>query len=346
MIVRERDPFGFEQVIYHPESGRFAGSLRDLMRAEALAAGAPDADAIAGYLGGARLGGRTVLRDFRHLPPGHGLLSSPTGLTTVRTAAKAVPGHLEALLIEALRSIVANARPTALALSGGLDSALLLGMLHAHGVRHMPVYILATGMPGYDERDSALATARRLGTEVVVVDVDAHDFVDAIPDAMRHLDEPLYNLHPVAKLLLARAMSRDGIERAISGDGVDQVMRRDASADYLPLCRTLFQAEGVELVPPFLDRHVVAHLLSLPPDADKACIRQLGRRYGVARDLVEGPKRSRLAPAMDLDALLPRERIAALAATLGVPAPTLAGDAGRVHWATLLLLLDELGATP
>jgi asparagine synthetase B (glutamine-hydrolysing) len=344
MILRERDPFGFEQVVYHPGSGRFAGSLRDLTRSGTLAVGPPDADAIAGYLSGARLEGRTVLRDYRQLAPGQALLSTPLGPTTVQSPVTAIPGDLQTLLLEALQWIVADTRPTALALSGGLDSALLLSMLHARGVRHIPAYILATGMPGYDERDTALATARRLGADVVVVEVRAQAFVDAIPDAMRHLDEPLYNLHPVAKLLLARAMRRDGIAVAISGDGVDQVMRRDASADYLPLCRTLFQAEGVELAPPFLDRHVVAHLLSLPPDADKACIRRLGQRYGVAQDLIEGPKRSRLAPAMDLDALLPRERIAALAATLCMPPPALVGDAERVHWATLQLLLDDLGA--
>lgn len=345
MILRQRDPFGFERVIHHPRSGTFAGGIRELARRESLAAGPPDAGAIAGYLGGTRIAGRTVLRDFRQLPPGHGLLRTPSGMTTAEVPTVVVPGDLETLLLDVLRRTEADRRPTALALSGGLDSALLLGMLHACGIRDIPAYVLATGMPGYDERDTALATARRLGADVVVVEVDAEDFIAAVPDAMGHLEEPLYNMHPVAKLLLASAMRRDGIERAISGDGVDQVMRRDTSADYLPLCRTLFQAAGVELVPPFLDRHVVGHLLSLPPDADKACIRRLGQRYGVAPELVEGPKRSRLAPAMALGHLLPRGRIDTLAATLGVPRPALAGDAERVHWATLSLLLDDLGAT-
>jgi hypothetical protein len=343
MIVHERDPFGARRVIYHPHSGTSGTGIRELIGRHGLATGALDSDAIAGYFTGTRRADRTILSDFRAVPPGHALIEGTDGLAIIERPLHRREGDLEALLFDALRHVLSDRRPTAVALSGGLDSALILGLLHTHGLRHLPVYILATGLPGYDEREAALATARRRGVDVVVVEAGAEDFVDAVPAVMRHLEEPLYNLHPVGKLLLARAMARDGITQAITGDGVDQVLRRDRSADYLPLCRTLFRAAGVDLAAPFLAAPVVAHLCSSPPDPDKRCIRRLARRHGVSRALTAGPKRTRLAPPMALGHLLPPARIHALAAVLGLSTPDLATDTQRVQWATLLLLLDDLG---
>ena len=343
MILRERDPFGVRQVVYHPRSATFGTGIRGLLRHASLPTGALDDQAIAGYLTGARCADRTILADVRAVPPGHALVEASDGLAVIERPLRRAEGDLETLLLDAVHDALSDGRPTAVALSGGLDSALILGLLHAHGIRHLPVYVLATGLPGYDERAAACDTARRRGVEAIVVEAGAQAFVDALPDAMHHLDEPLYNLHPVAKLLLARAMARDGIVRAITGDGVDQVLRRDRSADYLPLCRTLFDAAGVELCPPFLAAPVVAHLCSSPADPDKHCIRRLARRLGVARALTEGPKHARLAPPMDLGHLLPPVSIEALAAAIGRPVPKLATDAERVQWATLRLLLDDLG---
>ncbi|MDF0501674.1 asparagine synthase, partial [Burkholderia cenocepacia] len=80
MIVGTRDPFGFDRLHYHPRSGVSASGIRTVLRASGQPAGAPDAAAIAGYLSGERLVGRTVLRDVLAVPPGHALIRSPQGL--------------------------------------------------------------------------------------------------------------------------------------------------------------------------------------------------------------------------------------------------------------------------
>ncbi|MBN3724127.1 asparagine synthase, partial [Burkholderia sp. Ac-20379] len=55
MIVGTRDPFGFQRLHYHPRSGASAGTIRATLQAAGHAAQhAPDAQAIAGYLSGAR----------------------------------------------------------------------------------------------------------------------------------------------------------------------------------------------------------------------------------------------------------------------------------------------------
>jgi hypothetical protein len=104
----------------------------------------------------------------------------------------------------------------------------------------------------------------------------------------------------------------------------------------------LFDEASVDLHPPFVDADVVAHLTSIAPDPNKQCLRDLGARLNLPDRLVHGPKRGRLAPAMDLAPLLDRDRTRALADSLGLAAPTLQADTERVLWVTLTLILDHL----
>lgn len=342
MIVGTRDLFGFDRLHYHPRSGTAASGIRAVLRASAQPAGEPDAAAIAGYLSGERLVGRTVLRDVRAVPPGHALIRSPQGLAVQPVPGRPQHADLETVLRASLQRALDSGKRVALALSGGLDSALLLALLRELGAqRHVTSYILVTDMPDYCERDAALELAGQMQANVKLVRVNEADFVAALPRTTHAVEEPMFNLHPVAKLLLAEAMAADGVEVAITGDGADQVLRRDQSANYLPLCHALFDAASVDLHPPFVDDAVVAHLTSIAPDPDKQCLRDLGARLNLPDRLVHGPKRGRLAPAMDLATLLDRDRTRVLADTLGLDAPTLQTDNERVLWTTLSLILDH-----
>lgn len=344
MILAARDRFGSRRRFYHPDSGHVATSIAGVLRAAGVDAGPPDPIGIAGFLTHARAPGRTVLRDVRAVPPGHALVRRPDGLAL--RPVPALPAHddVRTLLRAALQQTLQRKRSLAVALSGGLDSALLLALLHELGARDVPAYVLVTGMPGYCEREAALAMARRLGAQVREVKVHATDFVAALPSTIQAVEEPLFNLHPVAKRLLAEAMAADGIEAAITGDGADQVLRRDMSANYLPLCKALFNAAGVSLVTPFLDTAVVRRLLREPPDPDKRCLREIGHALGLPDRLVRGPKHSRLAPDMDLGLLVGPERIHALARALNMPPPNAQDSAQTVLWTTLALTLDHLAA--
>lgn len=345
MSVATRDPFGFNKWVYHRRSGLYSDSIHALLRDHSLSPGEIDHAAIVGFLSGKRLPGRTVLQNVWALPPGHALLCSSRGPVLKRKPHQLRRGDLDLLLRCSLQTALDSGKRVALALSGGLDSALLLAMLKTMGTQQIPVYILAVDLPNYGELDAAMDTARQLGVEAIVIEASEDDFVAALPETIRQVEEPLFNLHPVAKLLLARAMHSDGIELAISGDGADQVLNRDHSADYLPLCNALFHSTGVELHTPFLDTAVVAHLFSLPPDPAKQCLRELAGKLQLGNRLVRGPKHSRLAPPMALGLLLDRSRISAMADLLQVQASALNTDVERVLWVTLLLALDHLGVT-
>ena len=103
--------------------------------------------------------------------------------------------------------------------------------------------------------------------------VGAQDYVDALPAAIAACEAPLYNLHPVSRHLLARAVRADGHTTLISGDGADEIFRGDSGADYLPLVGALTRAAGLTALAPFL----APPLASVAPDPDKHELRRLAR---------------------------------------------------------------------
>ena len=343
-----RDPFGLKRMFYHPASGAIAPSMRQVLQQSAGLQAQPDPEAILGFFQDQRIPGRTVIRHVLCVPPAHALEKhgSSSKLQVRAIPCIPCPGSLKALLSHSLQQAIDSGKRVALALSGGLDSALLLALIREMGATHIPAYILATEMPDYCERAPAQALAQQLGFETRIATVDSGQFVAALPETVQHVEEPLFNLHPVAKLLLADAMARDGIELAITGDGADQVLRRDQSANYLPLCQALFQARQVTLHAPFLDTGVIAHLLSLEPDPHKQCLRTLAAQLALPQRLTNAPKQSRLAPSMNLNHLLDIQRIHQLSSALNMSLPSLISDRERVLWTTLLLTLEHLNALP
>lgn len=228
-----------------------------------------DAEAIHAHLRGAPFSNRTLFGGIAQLAPGQSLSRSTHGAAQVAAlreiASVAASSDLETLLTHAIEETLAQTKRVALALSGGLDSALVLtSAFQSLGATHVTAYVLDAALTDYSERDTAYAPRRQWCMPTLrVVQVHEADFVDALSDTTAVVEEPLYNAHPVAKFLLARAMRRDGVEVALSGDGADQVMKRDTRADYLPLAHALFAANHVTLRSPF-NAHVVAHLCALP----------------------------------------------------------------------------------
>ena len=243
-------------------------------------------------------------------------------------------------LLTATREAVTDSL-AAVALSGGHDSAIVLALVRALGVE-LRCFVLSTKLEGYDERDRALFTSDHFGADTTVINVDEEDFVAALPDAISAMEVPLYNAHPVGKLLLARALARHGIRRVLTGDGADHVMTRDVSADYLPLVGAAFDDAGVTLHAPFLDERVLSLLLACPKDRHKAILREVAHSLGVSDELVGEKKRSRLCPPIPVDHLVRADEHDRLAARLGrVPPAHDADDRARMLWHTTALLLRD-----
>jgi len=339
MIVA-RDPFGFHRVCYRRDTGEHAPSVRSLLDRDSYGPPTIDKTFFQRHLNGLPPGDRTVDQRIAELPPSHTLDPTERPPRATPYEPTTAPGDLRALLADAVERALATGERAAVALSGGLDSAIVLALTGSR----VPAYVLCPAMAGYNEREEALRTARAVGAEVVLVEVGEDDFRDALPDAVTAMEAPIYNAHPVAKLLLARAMRRDGVTLALSGDGADHVVKRDRSADYLPLTHDLFRAAGVTLLSPFLDEAVVGHLVSLPVDPDKPALRAVGAALGVVRALVTGPKQGRLAPPLRREGLVSADALTRLGERVQRPLPTGDDDRAWMRWITAALLWEAFEA--
>ena len=188
------------------------------------------------------------------------------------------------------------------AVSGGIDSWLLAAMLRTLGYRVRGWY-LESGISGYCERDQVERFSDTLGILCRYIKVAASDFLASVPEFLSVTETPIYNLHPVSKWLLAKALRREGISTLVTGDGADQVMRHEWDCDLLPLTLACFQSAGVRLIAPFLAAPVIG--FCRVPHPDKGPIRELARQLGVP----SVPKHPTLFPAVELPmhprALLP-----------------------------------------
>jgi asparagine synthetase B (glutamine-hydrolysing) len=339
MIAAQRDLHGLRRLYYRPDSPFHAASIRQLLR---LGGGQRelDRDGVLAFLDDRLDREQTCVAGVRAVPGGHRLEWTGNGWQITPYPPRPAPsGPLAALLLASLATTFATGR-AALALSGGLDSALLLALGRVFAMP-FPIYVLDPQLPDYSEVDRACATAKALGFSVIVVPATERDFIAALPECIRHAETPFYNLHPVSKYLLARRLRADGIRMVVTGDGADQVFAGVSGLDYLPLVGALFESQGVEVRSPFLDEEVIAFAGQLPPDPNKSILRALARELVVPDEVIDAPKVPRLAPPMDLSSLWDERHIDAVARLIGRDPPRGFEDsapATHVRWTTLGLL--------
>jgi asparagine synthase (glutamine-hydrolysing) len=220
----------------------------------------------------------------------------------------------------------------ALALSGGVDSAVLAALLRGR----VTLYTLVPELPDYAEAEEAQTVADRLKLPLRRVSATAEEFVAALPAAVSACECPLYNLHPVGRLLLARAVRADGFDVLVAGDGADEVFRGTSGADYLPIVGAMTRAAGLVAHAPFLDAAVAA---CVPREDDKRSLRGLAMALDLPVPIAVRHKRARFAPAMDVSRYRD-DRVTALAAALG-RTPAWDSDRERVGWTTLAMFARE-----
>ncbi len=232
---------------------------------------------------------------------------------------------------EAAVAQLATVREPIVALGGGVDAAAVLVAWRASGAPMPRVATLATGIAEYDEVTEAQAIARALDVACEVIRVTPAALVALAPEAAVLAETPLYNLHPVHRLALARAVRGT----LITGDGADACFRGVPDLDYVPIVAALTVAgTGHATQSPFFAPSVIA---ATPHDPRKRVLRDYVRSAIGA--LADRPKQSRLVPPLPLPFELPR--IERLARELALP-PRLDRDHRRVGWYTLEALARRL----
>jgi asparagine synthase (glutamine-hydrolysing) len=236
-----RDRFGVKPLHYAEVSG---GALCFSSEIKALhAAGVPaerDPAAWATYLteGLSDYGERTFWKGVRSVPAGHKLTWSSGTLriapwySLAERAAVELDGRPDSVVAEEygalLRDSVAlrfrSDVPVAVNLSGGLDSATLLGLVHAvQGAdSRIQAFTFVTGDPSYDELPWVEQMLRRTKHPSIVCRLSAEDVPALAESVAEHEDEPFGGIPTLAYARLFEIARREGVVVLLDGQGMDE----------------------------------------------------------------------------------------------------------------------------
>lgn len=238
-----RDRLGIKPMYYtlNNERMRFASSLPALVAAGGVDTEL-DSQALHHYLSFHAVvpAPHTILRGVRKLPAGSFMTIHPTGkcdttewwhLDYLRSDEEEARSFedwkhavLESLRLSVKRRLVADV-PVGVLLSGGLDSSLITGLLAEAGTADLRTYSIgfeAVDEEAGDEYRYSDLVARHYGTLHEKIHIPASELLDALPEAISAMSEPMVSHDSVAFYLLSKAVSRHS--RVVqSGQGADEV---------------------------------------------------------------------------------------------------------------------------
>jgi asparagine synthase (glutamine-hydrolysing) len=134
---------------------------------------------------------------------------------------KTVDRYEELLLAGVKRRLRADV-PVVAYLSGGVDSSLIVAMSNKALGRPIPTFTISVQAKGLNEESEALATAKILGCEPVVVNYTHDDLRDGYPELIRAAEFPVMDTSCLALLNLAKTVHAQGYKVALTGEGPDE----------------------------------------------------------------------------------------------------------------------------
>jgi asparagine synthase (glutamine-hydrolysing) len=242
-LFAARDRFGIKPLFYARVGGRLVlgSEIKALFAAGVPAAWDEESCHQALFFFPAR--DRSLFRDVRQVPPGH-LLQYGDGTLRVDpywtldypadveiASEGADNGHAPVEQLNRVRELLEESTrlrldadvPVSCLLSGGIDSAALLGIASRGGAT--PVVAFTGVFPTSDEEEMRAArdAARHTGARLELVHVSHEEMADRLPDAVWHAETLGINLHGVARYLLCRQVHAAGHRVALTGEGADEL---------------------------------------------------------------------------------------------------------------------------
>ena len=259
-LIAARDPFGIKPLYFKHNGERlvFASEIAALI-ASGVSAGEIDPISVAEYLAWFAVPApRTIYREILSLRPGE-CMRFCRGRLNIRSAwtFKAIASasdqctsreefvlRLRAHLDDTIRSHVIADVPVGAFLSGGLDSAVVAGLMSKASSNALRTFSIGFEEDGFSEADEAESSARHFGavhhTRIVTGDEVARD-IDAIVSAC---DQPTGD--GVNTYYVSQTAQEGGVKVALSGLGGDEIFGGYPSfrsipvlTRYLPLWRRL-----------------------------------------------------------------------------------------------------------
>jgi asparagine synthase (glutamine-hydrolysing) len=247
-LLVARDPFGIKPLYYTQEGGRllFASEIGALL-ASGCIPGEIDPLSVADYLAWLSVPApRTIFRGVQCLPPGFSMrfcrgkldvkaswsFSAIASDSAVCSTREDFVRGLRVRLDDSIRAHVLADVPVGIFLSGGLDSAIVAGLMSKASGDALKTFSIGFEEDGFSEADEAEATARHFGavhhTRIVTGDEVARD-IDRFIDAC---DQPTGD--GVNTYYASQTAQQGGVKVALSGLGGDELFGGYPSFRSLP----------------------------------------------------------------------------------------------------------------
>jgi asparagine synthase (glutamine-hydrolysing) len=181
---------------------------------------------------------KTFWHDVRCLLPGHAMdwqagrnrvwcwydLSEHVGEELDSRPIELVQEEYLALLLESTRLRFRSDVPLGVNVSGGLDSAILLGLVQPAQGKDTAVkaFTCITGDPRYDELPWVEQLIRRTHHSLVICSLKCNDVPDLAYSVQRYQDEPFGGLPTLAYARLFEQARQEGVTVLLEGQGMDE----------------------------------------------------------------------------------------------------------------------------
>jgi asparagine synthase (glutamine-hydrolysing) len=236
-----RDRFGVKPLYYHrrPDGTVLAASEIKALHAAGVA-NAPNMRTWAGYLAHGSYGrpAETFLDGVDSLPAGHSMvwkkgtlaikkwydLAERVGSEMDLRSESVVEEEYFELLKDSIKLRFRADVPVGVNLSGGLDSSILLGLVHEDQGPGSDVkaFTFTTGDADYDEMPWVRQMLQRTKHELVECRLDAADVPALAADVAYYQDEPFGGLPTLAYAKVFEAASERSVTVLLDGNGMDE----------------------------------------------------------------------------------------------------------------------------
>lgn len=227
-LILARDPAGMKKIYYYEDEKVFIASseIRSIL-ASGLVQKSLNENAIDDYLTFKYVRPpATFFSGIYEVLPGEQLHRDEHGTRKEKTGSVASEsGTLDELLARALLNHVPHNQPASMLFSGGVDSSLMLAMLHREGI-HPQLFTFvpeaADASHAADDHTYAKAYARSLGLPVEKISIDREQFWNRFDPYVASLDQPVGDSAGFITWTMAEQISTSH-KVALSGAGADEL---------------------------------------------------------------------------------------------------------------------------
>lgn len=131
---------------------------------------------------------------------------------------------LRDLLIDATRLRLRSDVPVGAYLSGGLDSSVLVSLIHNHSQVPLRTFSLTFDDRDYDERTFQTELIRHLGADHSSLNINNNHLTSQLIETIRHTEIPILRTAPVPMGMLSRFVRDNDFKVVLTGEGADEVL--------------------------------------------------------------------------------------------------------------------------